>query len=118
MGFFSQVVVPRICDSLLNKSLLARHRRDLLSGAHGDVLEVGFGTGLNLPRKLSRRTGWVRGRSARSAPGCTDGCPHGHGACRGYSAAMWFSVQCRCLLSSSFRGGLLTPPDRTLYLQG
>jgi ubiquinone/menaquinone biosynthesis C-methylase UbiE len=33
----------------LNKSLLARHRRGLLAGAHGDVLEIGFGTGLNLP---------------------------------------------------------------------
>jgi ubiquinone/menaquinone biosynthesis C-methylase UbiE len=49
MSFFSQVIVPRLCDFLLNKSLLARHRRRLLAGAHGDVLEVGFGTGLNLP---------------------------------------------------------------------
>ena len=49
MSFFSQVIVPRLCDSLLNKSLLARHRRGLLAGAHGDVLEIGFGTGLNLP---------------------------------------------------------------------
>jgi ubiquinone/menaquinone biosynthesis C-methylase UbiE len=49
MSFFSQVVVPRLCDFLLNKSLLARHRRQLLAAAHGDVLEIGFGTGLNLP---------------------------------------------------------------------
>ncbi len=49
MGFFSQVIVPRLCDLLLNKSLLARHRRALLAHAHGDVLEIGFGTGLNLP---------------------------------------------------------------------
>jgi ubiquinone/menaquinone biosynthesis C-methylase UbiE len=49
MTFFSQVIVPRLCDLLLNKSLLARHRRRLLAGAHGDVLEIGFGTGLNLP---------------------------------------------------------------------
>jgi ubiquinone/menaquinone biosynthesis C-methylase UbiE len=33
----------------LSKSLLARHRRKLLVAAHGDVLEIGFGTGLNLP---------------------------------------------------------------------
>jgi ubiquinone/menaquinone biosynthesis C-methylase UbiE len=33
----------------LNKSLLVRHRRGLLAGAYGDVLEIGFGTGLNLP---------------------------------------------------------------------
>lgn len=49
MDFFSQIVVPRLCDFLLNKSLLARHRRGLLATAHGDVLEIGFGTGLNLP---------------------------------------------------------------------
>jgi hypothetical protein len=49
VGFFSQVVVPRLCDFLLNKSLLARHRRQLLAAARGDVLEIGFGTGLNLP---------------------------------------------------------------------
>lgn len=49
MSFFSQVIVPRLCDFLLNKSLLARHRRKLLAGADGDVLEIGFGTGLNLP---------------------------------------------------------------------
>jgi SAM-dependent methyltransferase len=49
VAFFSQVIVPRLCDFLLNKSLLARHRRALLTHAHGDVLEIGFGTGLNLP---------------------------------------------------------------------
>jgi ubiquinone/menaquinone biosynthesis C-methylase UbiE len=49
VGFFSQVIVPLLCDFLLNKSLLARHRRELLAGAYGDVVEIGFGTGLNLP---------------------------------------------------------------------
>ena len=49
MSFFSQVVVPRLCDFLLNKSSLARHRRPLLATAHGDIVEIGFGTGLNLP---------------------------------------------------------------------
>jgi ubiquinone/menaquinone biosynthesis C-methylase UbiE len=49
MSFFSQVIVPRLCDFLLNKSLLVRHRRELLAHACGDVLEIGFGTGLNLP---------------------------------------------------------------------
>jgi ubiquinone/menaquinone biosynthesis C-methylase UbiE len=49
MSFFSQVIVPRLCDLLLNKSLLARQRRQLLAGAYGDVVEIGFGTGLNLP---------------------------------------------------------------------
>jgi ubiquinone/menaquinone biosynthesis C-methylase UbiE len=49
VGFFSEVIVPRLCDLLLSKSLLVRHRRALLAHTHGDVLEIGFGTGLNLP---------------------------------------------------------------------
>jgi SAM-dependent methyltransferase len=49
MSFFSQVIVPRLCDLLLNKPLLSRHRRAVLAGAYGDVVEIGFGTGLNLP---------------------------------------------------------------------
>jgi ubiquinone/menaquinone biosynthesis C-methylase UbiE len=49
VGFFSEVIIPRLCDFFLNKSHLARHRRGLLAGAHCDVLEIGFGTGLNLP---------------------------------------------------------------------
>ncbi|HET6574082.1 MAG TPA: class I SAM-dependent methyltransferase [Fimbriiglobus sp.] len=49
MGFYTQVVFPRLCDLLLNRPLVARHRRELLAHASGDVLEIGFGTGLNLP---------------------------------------------------------------------
>jgi ubiquinone/menaquinone biosynthesis C-methylase UbiE len=49
VGFFSQVIFPRICDFLLRKQFVTRHRRELLSLAYGDVLEIGFGTGLNLP---------------------------------------------------------------------
>ena len=35
-------------------------RDDLLKDAHGDVLEIGFGTGLNLPttRQRFRNFGW------------------------------------------------------------
>jgi ubiquinone/menaquinone biosynthesis C-methylase UbiE len=49
VGFYSQLVIPRLCDLLLNRPLLAQHRRELLAHASGDVLEIGFGTGLNLP---------------------------------------------------------------------
>jgi ubiquinone/menaquinone biosynthesis C-methylase UbiE len=49
MRFFSQVIVARLCDFLLNKSFLTRHRRELLAAAYGDVVVIGFGTGLNLP---------------------------------------------------------------------
>ncbi len=49
MGFYSQTIFPRLCDLLLNRPLIARHRRALLAAAHGEGLEIGFGTGLNLP---------------------------------------------------------------------
>ena len=49
MGFYSQVIFPRLCDLLLNRPFVAKHRQQLLATAYGDVLEVGFGTGLNLP---------------------------------------------------------------------
>ena len=49
MGFYTQVIFPRLCDLLLNRPLVASHRRELLADAYGDVLEIGFGTGLNLP---------------------------------------------------------------------
>jgi ubiquinone/menaquinone biosynthesis C-methylase UbiE len=49
MGIYSRVIFPRICDFVLNTPLVAQHRRELLSGVSGEILEIGFGTGLNLP---------------------------------------------------------------------
>jgi len=49
VGFYSQVIFPRLCDLFLGRPFVARHRRELLAAAHGDILEIGFGTGLNLP---------------------------------------------------------------------
>jgi ubiquinone/menaquinone biosynthesis C-methylase UbiE len=33
---------------MLNRSFIARHRRERLASAQGEILEIGFGTGLNL----------------------------------------------------------------------
>jgi ubiquinone/menaquinone biosynthesis C-methylase UbiE len=49
MSFYSKVIFPRVCDLLLSRPLVTKHRQKLLAGAQGDVLEIGFGTGLNLP---------------------------------------------------------------------
>ena len=49
MGFYSQVIFPRLCDLTLGRPLVAKHRRELLANASGKILEIGFGTGLNLP---------------------------------------------------------------------
>ncbi len=49
MGFYSHVIFPQICDFLLSRPFVATHRRELLAQAAGNILEIGFGTGLNLP---------------------------------------------------------------------
>ena len=49
MGFFSQVIFPLLCDFGLDRPFVARYRRELLAHASGTILEIGFGTGLNLP---------------------------------------------------------------------
>ena len=54
MGIYSQWVFPHLCDLLLGRPWVARHRRELLAHAGGDVLEIGFGTGLNLPHYPER----------------------------------------------------------------
>lgn len=54
MPFYSRVIFPRLCDFLLSRPFVAKHRRELLAHAFGDVLEIGFGTGLNLPHYSAR----------------------------------------------------------------
>lgn len=49
MALYSRVIFPRLCDLFLNKPFVARHRRELLASVQGDILELGLGTGLNLP---------------------------------------------------------------------
>ncbi len=49
MGFYSQVIVPLLCDFGLDRPSVAKYRRELLTHASGNILEIGFGTGLNLP---------------------------------------------------------------------
>jgi ubiquinone/menaquinone biosynthesis C-methylase UbiE len=49
MGFYSRTIFPRICEFVLNTPIIANLRHELLSAVHGNVLEIGFGTGLNLP---------------------------------------------------------------------
>ena len=49
MGFYAQVIVPLLCDFGLDRPFVARYRRELLAHASGTILEIGFGTGLNLP---------------------------------------------------------------------
>jgi ubiquinone/menaquinone biosynthesis C-methylase UbiE len=49
MGLYAQTIFPWLCDLALDHPLVARHRRELLADVQDVVLEIGFGTGLNLP---------------------------------------------------------------------
>ncbi|QFS50997.1 class I SAM-dependent methyltransferase [Nostoc sphaeroides] len=48
MGLYSQVIFPRLLDWSLSVPTLAKYRQKLLADVTGEVLEIGFGTGLNL----------------------------------------------------------------------
>jgi ubiquinone/menaquinone biosynthesis C-methylase UbiE len=49
MGFYTDQIVPRITDVALGSSHLARLRARVAAGLEGEVLEVGFGSGRNVP---------------------------------------------------------------------
>lgn len=48
MGFYSQVILPPLLDWSLSDAKIAKLRSELLQDVQGEVLEIGFGTGLNL----------------------------------------------------------------------
>ena len=49
MGLYRHHVFPWLCHKALGDEETARHRREALAGVYGEVLEIGFGTGHNLP---------------------------------------------------------------------
>jgi ubiquinone/menaquinone biosynthesis C-methylase UbiE len=49
MGWYREHVFPRIMNTLCNTEETRRIRDEVCEPLDGDVLEIGFGTGLNLP---------------------------------------------------------------------
>jgi ubiquinone/menaquinone biosynthesis C-methylase UbiE len=49
MGFYSQVIFPRLLDWSMSSPELSKFRQEILANIDGKILEIGFGTGLNLP---------------------------------------------------------------------
>lgn len=48
MGWWTDRVVPRLTHATLNNPVVAGYRERVCAGLSGAVLEIGFGTGLNL----------------------------------------------------------------------
>jgi ubiquinone/menaquinone biosynthesis C-methylase UbiE len=48
VGFYGRYVFPRLMEWALGSDTCSAERRRTLAAARGDVLEIGFGTGLNL----------------------------------------------------------------------
>lgn len=49
MNLYSQFIMPRLVDWSMNDASLSNYRQQVLAQVSGDTLEIGFGTGLNLP---------------------------------------------------------------------
>ena len=49
MGFYGDRVLPHIINVVMNNEQTRQIRHRVCSGLHGEVVEIGFGTGHNLP---------------------------------------------------------------------
>jgi ubiquinone/menaquinone biosynthesis C-methylase UbiE len=49
LGLYSRVIVPRLVHGVMGEELLLPLRRRVVEGARGRVLEIGIGSGPNLP---------------------------------------------------------------------
>ena len=49
MGLYAKYFFPRLLDWTLGSQAMGKYRRRALESARGATLEIGFGTGLNLP---------------------------------------------------------------------
>lgn len=49
MGFWTDQVVPRFTDKMLGSRAVMKLRRRAVDSLTGDIVEIGFGSGLNVP---------------------------------------------------------------------
>ncbi len=49
MSFYGDQILPRVVDKLLDNDDFAAYRQQVCEGLSGVVVEIGFGSGLNLP---------------------------------------------------------------------
>ena len=49
MGFYDDQILPRFINVMLGNAEFSKVRKEVCEGLKGDVIEIGFGSGLNLP---------------------------------------------------------------------
>jgi ubiquinone/menaquinone biosynthesis C-methylase UbiE len=49
MGFYSDIILPRLCDLAMRNKQFVPIRERVIGAAEGTVLEIGVGSGMNLP---------------------------------------------------------------------
>jgi ubiquinone/menaquinone biosynthesis C-methylase UbiE len=49
MGFYSETILPRLCDLAMRDKDLVPYRERVIGAAEGRVVEIGVGSGRNLP---------------------------------------------------------------------
>ena len=69
MDIYAKYVFPHLMDWAMGSRRLQEQRREALMPLYGEVLEIGFGTGLNLPHYPSAVTRIIALEPARLLPG-------------------------------------------------
>jgi ubiquinone/menaquinone biosynthesis C-methylase UbiE len=49
MGFYADVILPQLCNLAMSNRRFVPYRQRVIAAAQGRVLEIGIGSGLNLP---------------------------------------------------------------------
>jgi len=68
LGVYAKYLFPYLMDWVMGSRRLQEQRQEALRPLHGDVLEIGFGTGLNLVHYPKAVTGVVALEPARLLP--------------------------------------------------
>ncbi|MEM7728052.1 MAG: class I SAM-dependent methyltransferase [Pseudomonadota bacterium] len=61
MGFYSQTILPKMLDLACGTKPIAKQREKVVPQARGEVVEIGIGSGLNLPHYDAARVSRVTG---------------------------------------------------------
>jgi len=68
MGFYDDRVLPRLLNVFMNTKAIREQRTQTLERVRGEVLEIGFGSGLNLPHYAGFTVERVENSYLKGAP--------------------------------------------------